>query len=103
MSDTEQPETEDGPVVPPADFIKTQEAARALGMTNRWSVRLRVLPEFKHLIPAGEDGECVTLYYAKPEADMAVVLKRIAERYSMMEVRWLYPMGSIPKLLSPPN
>jgi hypothetical protein len=87
MSDTEQPEIEDGPVVPPADFLSTQEEARRLGMTNRWSVRLRTLPEFKHLLPTGEDGECVTLYYAKPGADMAVVLERIAERYNMMEVR----------------
>jgi hypothetical protein len=56
MSDTEQPEIEDGPVVPPADFLSTQEEARRLGMTNRWSVRLRTLPEFKHLLPTGEDG-----------------------------------------------
>lgn len=85
------------------EYLMRQNEARGLGMDAVLSVRLCVPKDMEHILVPGDNGESIALVFYSSAVPMAVIMEHIAKQHDPMIVKWVMPIGKIPKLLPPLN
>lgn len=102
MPEPKEPEeTDDDKVKRLVKYYTNQEEARRKGLDTIISVRLSIPPELLHILDPGESPEQSTICWINSKCDWPTMMEQLSDQHAPMIVKWVLPIGKLPKLLLP--